>query len=489
MKKKSIKKNFIYNLILTSANMLFPLVTAPYLSYILGAQNIGKVNFATSLINWFILIAAFGIPRYGIREISKNRDNKKQMSSVFWNLISIQTIISLISIIIYMLVIFNIPRFEMDIEIYLMMIVMLVLNIFSIDWFYQGIEEYGYITVRNIALKVISIILIFIMVQNKDDYLIYAGINIFGMCFNNILNYINAGKYIDKKVYEFKLVYYMKELKIYFVTTLVIALYTQLDQTFVGYSSPENLAFYLRSKMVLGVGMSITNSIVTVLIPRTAYLKQHDYELYKSVISKSINYIYIIGLPCIVGIFLLSKEVMILLGGAEFIPASYSLQIISILVVINSIGGWQVNQILIPYKQEKIAFKIQTIGAILSVVLNILLVPKLSYIGAAISWVITEIFLVIVETIAINKKCEDLQIRYITNSSVKYFISVMIMALPIILFKYNFENYIIVIALSLIVSPILYFTINIILKEEISIEIVNQIKYRFINNTIDENAC
>ena len=189
VKNKSIKKNFIYNSILTSANIVFPLITAPYLSYTLGAENIGKVNFATSIVNWFILISSFGIPRYGIREIARNRDNKKELTNTFWNLILIQASLSIIAIIVYLLAIFNVPRFESELNIHLMMVMMLILNVFSIDWFYQGIEEYSYITIRNIAFKIISIILMFAIVKNSDDYMIYAGINIFGLCFNNVLNY------------------------------------------------------------------------------------------------------------------------------------------------------------------------------------------------------------------------------------------------------------------------------------------------------------
>ena len=244
VKNKSIKKNFIYNSILTSANIVFPLITAPYLSYTLGAENIGKVNFATSIVNWFILISSFGIPRYGIREIARNRDNKKELTNTFWNLILIQASLSIIAIIVYLLAIFNVPRFESELNIHLMMVMMLILNVFSIDWFYQGIEEYSYITIRNIAFKIISIILMFAIVKNSDDYMIYAGINIFGLCFNNVLNYLNTKKYIDKKMYKLEILTYLKELRIYFFTTLIIALYTQLDQLFIGYGSEQHLAFY-----------------------------------------------------------------------------------------------------------------------------------------------------------------------------------------------------------------------------------------------------
>ncbi|MEO2592251.1 oligosaccharide flippase family protein [Clostridium tertium] len=197
MNFKSIKKNYIYNLILTTINMIFPLVTAPYLSYVLGAVNIGKVNYATSIANWFILFAAFGIPRYGIREISRNRGSRMKLSCSFWNLLLIQFVLSIVTIILYILFIFSFKSFHNDISLYLLMIVMIVLNIFSIDWFYQGIEEYGYITGRNIIVKIISLILIFLMIKERNHYGLYALINILGLSFNNVLNYINIKNYID----------------------------------------------------------------------------------------------------------------------------------------------------------------------------------------------------------------------------------------------------------------------------------------------------
>ncbi|MDB1941839.1 oligosaccharide flippase family protein [Clostridium tertium] len=482
MNFKSIKKNYIYNLILTTINMIFPLVTAPYLSYVLGAVNIGKVNYATSIANWFILFAAFGIPRYGIREISRNRGSRMKLSCSFWNLLLIQFVLSIVTIILYILFIFSFKSFHNDISLYLLMIVMIVLNIFSIDWFYQGIEEYGYITGRNIIVKIISLILIFLMIKERNHYGLYALINILGLSFNNVLNYINIKNYIDKKIYKIKFSYYIKQLRVYFMTTLIIALYTQLDQIFVGALSQKDLAYYLRSKTVQGIGISIVNSLITVFIPRTAYLAKYNYDEYKDIIKKSINYIYILSFPCSAGVFLLSKEVMFLLGGQEFFPATNSLKIISILILISSIGGWQINQILIPNKREGLALKIQTIGAIVSVTLNLILIPRYSYIGAAITWVLTEIFLLIVESICIKYKCRGIHVKYINKSCIKYLAATGIMSVIVLFIKKIANGNNIILLVSLVTSPIIYFGSIILFKDEIILEIIKGIKHKYIYN-------
>ncbi len=475
MKQKSIGKNYIYNLILTGLNLAFPLVTASYLSYILGAENIGKVNYATSIINWFIIFASFGIPRYGVRAIARSRDSKKELSETFWNLMSIQFIFTSVSVCIYIAFIVNIGRFEEELILHLLMVLMLVLNAFSLDWFYQGIEEYGYITVRSILFKVISIILMFALIKSRNDYIIYAFINIIGVSLNNILNYIHSGKFIYRKLPKLNILHYIKELRVYFVTTLVIAIYGSLDQLFIGTISPEELAYYIRSKTLLGVGISVTNSVITVLIPRSAYLMENDYKQYKKVIQQSINYIYILGVPCVIGLILLSEEVMLLLGGLEFLPAVSSLQIISIQIIIVSIGGWQVNQILIPYKKEALALKIQVLAAVFSVILNIILIPMYSYIGAAITCTLTETLLVIIEGIIIKHKFTDIKINYINRSMIKYLIAGLIMGMAIILIKQSVETVSTTILLSGMAAPIIYFIIIIILKDELVIEILNPI--------------
>lgn len=483
MKQKSIGRNYIYNLTLTALNLAFPLITASYLSYILGAENIGKVNYATSIVNWFIIFASFGIPRYGIRAIARSRDSKQKLSEAFWNLIIIQGVLTLVSTIIYIGVVLSIGRFEIEIKLHLLMVLMLILNAFSLDWFYQGIEEYGYITVRSIVFKVVSVLLMFTLIKERDDYIIYALINIIGLSLNNILNFVHSYKFIEWKTYKLKIGYYIKELKVYFITTLVIALYGSLDQLFIGSISPQELAYYVRSKTLLGVGTSITNSVITVLIPRSAYLIENNYSQYKKIIQQSINYIYLLGIPCVVGVLLLAQEAMLFLGGEEFLPATASLQIISILIVITAIGTWQVNQILIPYREEALALKIQTGAAIFSIILNFLLIPKYSYIGAAVTWTLTESLLVVVEGMFIKKKFPDIKIRYMNASMMKYLISALLMGIVIVMIKIKISQTLLVIIGSVVVGPIIYFGSILLLKDKLVVNMIsptcNKIKGKF----------
>ncbi|MGL4373773.1 MAG: oligosaccharide flippase family protein [Turicibacter sp.] len=475
MKQKSITKNYLYNLMLNGINLIFPLVTAPYLSQVLGALNIGKVNYAMSIVGWFILFASFGIPRYGMREISKNRKDKEQLTTIFWNLLNIQWILSLLVMVVYLGIIFYFQMFASELALYVMMMTMILLNIFSIDWFYQGIEEYGFLTFRNFIFKIINIILIFWLIQNPADYLMYGLISIIGLSINNVFNFIHAKKFLTKQTVKLSFWFYLNEMKTYFYITLIISLYTKLDQTLIGNLSQSDLALYLRSKVFLSIGFSVVNSLITVLIPRAAYLAKTNYEAYKSVLNATINYIYLLAFPCGMGLFLLSDELMLLFGGKEFLPGSVSLKIISILLVITSISIYQIEQILLPHQKEKAVVGIQISAAIFSVVLNSILIPRYSFIGASITWVLTEAFITVIETIYIHVVLKELNIHYVTRSTLNYIFATLLMALFIVFIKLNVASQFLIMIVSLVGGPIIYFLVLIIGRESVVTESIKTV--------------
>lgn len=472
MKNKSIKMNYIYNLLLTTLNMIFPLITAPYLSSTLGATGIGKVNYALSIINWIFLFTSFGIPSYGIREVARNRMNKQKLTNSFWNLMIIQTIFSFIAIILYVIIISYSAFFHSEYKLYLLMIIQIILNIFSIDWFFQGLEEYAYITFRNIVIKIISIFFMFMFIKVEKDYLNYAAINILALSFNNFLNYFTARKYLLKLKPKIQFKFYIKELKLYFLTTFITACYTQLDQIFIGSISQKDLALFIRSKTFYGVGVGVVNSIITVLIPRSAYLIKEQYDSYCKIVNNSLNYIFLLAFPVCTGLFLLSDEIMMLFGGEEFVPAATSLKIISILILVTSLGSWHVNQVLIPHRCEKISFIFHTFVAIISISFNIYLIPKYTFIGASISWTLTECLLLLFELVYIKVKIKSFKIDYITSSMIKYLISTIVMGGVILIIKSLFSSFIFILLLSIVGATVIYLLMIVILREKLVLNII-----------------
>lgn len=463
---KSLKKNFFYNFSLNILNILFPLITSPYVSRVLGANNLGKYNFALSFSNWFLIFATFGTTTYGIREIAKCRNNIKKLNSTFSEIFIINFIATIISLGIYIVVIFISPRINNEIPLFLISAIIIFLNLFCIDWFYMGIEEYGFIAFRSLIIKTICLICIFIFIRKRSDYIVYALITVLALGLTNIFNFIHCRKFVKLTCKNINLLKHLNKLLIFFLSSLVISVYTTFDQVFLGFSSSnKSVAFYNRARQIYSIALSITLSISTVLIPKLTYLYKSDFESYKRLLKKSIDYIYIFSIPFVFGLVLLSKELMWFFGGKEFEGANLSLIIISSLVFTVSLGTWQYNQLFLPLGHEKVGLRVQLFMAIVSGVFNIVLVPRYGYIGTSISIVLAETFGMIFGIYYAKAKIKVVKVRYITQGFYKYIFSSICMAIIIIIIKSIHFSYMINILMCVPIGGMTYFIILYLLKD------------------------
>lgn len=199
MKQKSIKINFIMNMILTMSSFIFPLITFPYVSRILLPVGTGKVSFATSLISYFSMFAQLGIPTYGIRVCAKVRDNREELTRTVQELLTINLVMSVLSYIALFIVLTFVPRLQADKPLYIIMSFTIILTSIGMEWLYKALEQYMYITVRSVIFKFIALIAMFLLIHEQQDYVIYGGITILAASASNIFNLINVHKYIDLK--------------------------------------------------------------------------------------------------------------------------------------------------------------------------------------------------------------------------------------------------------------------------------------------------
>ena len=205
-------------------------------------------------------------------------------------------------------------------------------------------------------------------------------------------------------------------------------MYTIFDQVFLGFlATNRDVAFYSRAKQIYSIAVTITLSISTVLLPKLSYLYNNDIESYKRMIKKSVNYIYIFSVPCVFGICILAKDLMWLLGGKEFIEAYKALIILSGLIFTVSLSTWQYNQILVPIGREKVGLKVQGLMAIISILTNIILIPKFGFIGVSISLVFAEVIGTVYSICYIKRNVREVNIKYINKSLIKYIIASIIM--------------------------------------------------------------
>ena len=244
-KGKSLAKGGIYYLVYNVLNMAFPFITGIYVARILFPQDIGAVAGAKNVAQYFVILAFLGIPTYGMREIAKVRDNKEERSKVFSELYIINFISTCLFLACYIALICVVPAYRSSIVLYLIAGISIALNAFNISWLFEGLEEFRFISVRNIAFKAISFLLLVFFVRRPDDYLVYAGITIVGTAGNYIVNMIFAPRFVIISFHNLELRRHLKSIFFLVAVNLAIELYSLIDVTMMNFfSSKESIAYY-----------------------------------------------------------------------------------------------------------------------------------------------------------------------------------------------------------------------------------------------------
>jgi len=392
VKKKNFALNMLFAVLLQFATLIFPLITAPHLSLVLGVEKLGRVNFSLSVATWFGVFAAFGILAYGVKEVAKVRDDKEKLSKLFNELLVIRIVVSVLTIIVYLPVILITPRFSSEFWLFLVQGSILIFNIFSLDWFFQGVEDFGFVTIRSLIFKTISVIAIFIVITQEADYILFAAISIFALSFSNILNMFYVRKHISYNFKRLNLKQHLRSLSIFFFSSLVVSIYVIFDQILLGFFLGDNaVGLFVRARMINSIGLGIILAIGNVFLPRLNNYFITQPKRYKELLKTSLNVILLIAFPIAIGLFILAPQINYLFGAGEFEGADILLRIIAFTVVIVTVGTWIYQQRLIPMQLEKIGLIIQIIIAAVSLILNLILINVIGIIGVAIAWISAEI--------------------------------------------------------------------------------------------------
>lgn len=484
--KKSIKVNAALNGFRTILNVLFPLITFPYISHVLSVDEIGKYNFSDSIVSYFLLIAALGINQYAIREGSKYRNNRKALSNFASKVFTVNVVSTIIS---YALL-FILMRLSDTLQAYRYCILILSIQIFfatiGTEWIYSIFEEFGYITVRSIVFKIISIALLFIFVKNEGDYLKYAFIVVFAIAGSNILNYFNAKKYIDLKiVFKFDWKQIIVPVFIIFASNVAIQIYVSSDITMLGYiKSDYNVGIYSVSAKIYTVIKNVLTAVLTVAIPRFSYYAGKGLkDEYNHLLKKVINTLFVIAIPAVVGLILLSYNVVYIIAGEQYVPAQMSLCILCIAIIFAVFNGLLNQSVLLAYGREKISLYCTIISAATNIGLNFIMIPLWAENGAAITVVISELILFL---LLFYKSRDLVKSSFFNVSTFKNIMSVLAGILGIILWCKIVENLVTNISartvISVIGSAILYSFILLLTKNKILIEIISGLKSKLKRN-------
>lgn len=411
---KSLKKNYILNLTNTISTMLFPLITFPYAARIIMADGIGQVNFFSSIISYISLFTCLGIPMYAIRETARVRDDQKELSKTTTEILLLHACLTLFGYLAVFIIAFTVPKVMVDIPLFLLLSTSIFFTAIGCEWFYQGVEDFKYITIRAITIKSICVLLLFLLVHTKDDLMYYAIYTVVGSVGNNIFNFIRLRKYVKRKYIVFKELKPLRHLKPalhIFVLNLVISIYVNLDTVMLGFLKDSTaVGYYTGATKLTRMLLGIVSSLGTVMVPRLSNLIQNgQMEDFKKLSQKAVDFVFALSFPIFLGLIVSAPILIRLFCGPSYEPAISTLQIISPILLFIALSNVLGIQILYPQGKENIVIKCTIFGAITNFTLNLILIPFMANDGAAIATCVAE-FMVTFVMIIIGRKY--LQIEY-----------------------------------------------------------------------------
>lgn len=392
---KSNKTNFIYNSILSLSQVIFPLIVFPYVARVIYPEGVGEVTFVESICRYAILFAGLGIPIYGVREVAKCKKDESKLNTLFSELVVIHFAVTAVILIFYFVSIFAFSKLYQNIEFYYLGVLMILSNVFVIEWYFQGIGQFKFITVRNLIIRSLLTLGVFFLVKDREDAILYFGLTVLTSILNGVVNFIYAQKTIkfDFNIKWINLKRHFTPLFFIFSSIAFISIYTLLDTIMLGFLADEKaVGIYTTGLKVSRVPMTFIGALGVVLIPKLSeHFHDNDMVEFNRLIDKSINFVVIFSVPVIFFLIGSSSVIIELFAGPNFFEASIILEVLSVLSLLIGLSNVFGMQVLTPMAKDKYLTYSVVFGTVISLALNFILIPVYRELGAAISNVIAEI--------------------------------------------------------------------------------------------------
>lgn len=411
----SIKKNLLYNIVYQILSIILPFITTPYISRVIGAEGIGVYSYSGSIATYFVMFAMLGLNNYGNRSIATVRNDKRKLSETFFSIYTLQLITSLIVVVLY---ISYVALFVKETQIiFYIQIFYLFSSVLDINWFFFGLEQFKLTVTRNIIIKTLTVISIFIFVKKPEDLWIYTFITAFGSLISQIMLWSFISKYIIYVKPNFKSVLiHLKPNIILFIPVLAISIYKVMDKIMIGQlSNMLEVAYYENSEKVINIPIGIISALGVVMLPRmTNLIAAGDKDTANQYIEISLKFVMLISIGAMAGLIAIAPTFIPMFLGNEFLECISVVSILSITLIFISWANVIRTQYLIPNNKDSIYIISTLLGAIVNVLANLILIPKYGALGAGIGTVLAELTVAVYQTIKIYGELNIMKyIKYI----------------------------------------------------------------------------
>lgn len=392
-RNKSIPRNLVFNFLKTFSNMVFPVVTFTYAARILGDAGIGRASFAKSIISYFAMLAMLGMNAYGTREAAKLRDDREKLSTFACEMLLINGCTTLIAYVLLFISMRIVPKLYGYESLLWVCSLAILMQGMGMEWLYQALEEYQYIAVRSVVFQLVALAALFVFVRQKDDVIAYAAVTVFASSGSYALNFLNARKFISlRKPQGLHIREHLRPLLWLFTVAVSIELYTVLDSTMLGFIKGDaSVGIYTAAVKVNKMVNTMIGVLGIVLIPRLSYyVGRGEHERVNELVRKAYNFVFLLSIPSAVGLFLLSDEIILLFSGSGFASAGFTMRLLTPIVLLIPFSFTTNQHIMVPMGKEKRILISTTVGAMVNLLCNALLIPRFAENGAAAATVIAE---------------------------------------------------------------------------------------------------
>lgn len=484
IRSRSIKTNYILSVLRIASIAVIGIFTIPHVSRVLGPENLGKVEYIYTILNYFVLFSGLGIPMYGIREISKCRDNSRERNILVLELyliLFITTIISYVGII----SMYQFSYFAEYRDLILVMCCMVFLSNIGAEWYFQGTENQLFITVRNVVLRLISFGMIIYFINVSSDYKIYAFLLVLATFGANILNFVIIIKEVLKekiKRSEIDIRRHFKPILTIFIATISVNIYLQLDNLLIGsISGDKYVGYYAIANKLIRFVISFITIIGAVLLPRVSYLFLNDKQRYQDYVYKSFNILALMSIPFTVFFLVFANQIVFYMGGKDFSASILTMKLLSPLCFIVSMAYYMGFIILYPQNKERVYTVATIISAIFSLGVNYFAISYYQQNGAAVIAVISELLAIGIMYYYLRKE------KLMENMFDKNIFKIALAGFAMFVFSFftqNFsENNLLLFIFLVMVSFIIYFLTSLVLREKFSHELMTALKAQIKNRT------
>ena len=471
MRKKDININTFFNTMKTIFGIIFPLITFPYISRVLGAENVGKISFSNSIVSYVSLFASLGITTYAVRECSKVREDKETLNKLAGQIFSINLISTAIAYIV-MLVMIECMDILVDYKtIILIQSITVLFTTLGADWINTVFEDFKFIAIRTILVQLVSLLAMFMFVQKETDYVIYAIISMMALSGANIINIFYREKKCKVRITKcLELKKHMPSILLMFSMTLSQTIYVNSDITLLGLIRGDfEVGLYSTSVKLYNLVNSVIASVAWVVMPQiSAYYLKKDYNNIKKILRYSLNYIVVLGIPCFAGINAIAPQLIETIAGQDFLEATTSLRILSVSLMFSLIGGFIGNIIMLPSGREKVCLKSCIISSIINLIANCICIPIWGLNGAAFTTALSELIGMLFVSSKVEKEIKIENIKGIIKAPAVGGIMIIIFS---ILVKQIVQNVYAVTLITISGSVLIYLMTLFVLKNEFFMDI------------------